>query len=97
MSKYRMSMLEQETIILFNRAEEMADAQVYEPSLKRRLEKFCELYTDDFFKSRDNGNGEETYVFPKNLLTVSAPRQKKILTEEQKEILRERLKKNKSK
>lgn len=97
MAKGSVSMLEQETVFLFNRAEDKADIYTFEPSLKKKLDKMCEQYPEVCVKREDNGIGGVTYNLPKNLISVRTPRAKKDLTEEQKEELRTRFEKNMSK
>jgi len=94
MSKTSLSLLEQETIINFNREEAEATIYTHDPSLKRKLDKLCSTIPDIYIKRSDNGAGGVTYALPKNLISVRTPRAKKNLSEEQREVLRERFKKN---
>lgn len=97
MSKYKLSLLEQETIILFNREEKEADVYTHEPSLKKKLDNLCKTSPDVFVKREDNGVGGITYTLPKKLISIRTPREKKTLSEEQKKALRKQLTKNISK
>lgn len=97
MSQTKLSLLEQETIILFNREEKEADVYTHEPSLKKKLDKLCKTSPDVFVKREDNGAGGVTYTLPKNLISIRSPREKKTLSEEQKKALRKQLTKNISK
>lgn len=60
-----LSMYEQETIILMNRADADATVFTYDPVLKRRLKEYAEKYPDIAFMKFDNGIGGVTYVLPK--------------------------------
>lgn len=94
MSKYKLSLLEQETIILFNREEKEADVYTHEPSLIKKLDNLCKTSPDVFVKREDNGAGGITYTLPKKLISIRTPRPKKELSEEEKNALRERMAKN---
>lgn len=89
MSKTKLSLLEQETIILFNREEKEAEVSTHEPSLKKKLDKLCNTSPDVFIKREDNGAGGVTYTVLKNLISIRTPREKKKLTGEQKKALRD--------
>ena len=97
MSQTKISLLEQETIILYNREEKEAEIFTYEPSLKTKLDKLCKSSPSVFVKREDNGAGGITYTLPKNLISIRSPREKKNLSEVQKKALREQFKKNISK
>jgi len=94
MSTYKLSLLEQETIILFNREEKEADVYTHEPRLKKKLDKLCKTSPDVFVKREDNGAGGITYTLPKKLISIRTPRAKKVLSEEEKKVLRKQLAKN---
>lgn len=97
MSKYKLSLLEQETIILFNREGKEADVYTHEPSLKKKLDNLCKTSPDAFVKREDNGAGGVTYTLLKKLISIRTPREKKTLSEEEKKALRKQLTKNISK
>ena len=84
------SLLEQETIILFNRAEGEAEVFTYEPTLKRRLDDMADTFAE-VRRVSENGAGGITYMLPKKLITVRKPRPKKELTEEERERQRKRM------
>ena len=84
------SLLEQETIILFNRAEGEAEVFTYEPTLKRRFDDMADTFAE-VRRVSDNGAGGITYMLPKKLITVRKPRPKKELTEEERERQRKRM------
>lgn len=94
MSKYKVTMLEQETIILWNREETQANVYTFEPSLKKKLENLSKTHPDIFVKTEDNGIGGITYCLPKELITIRNPRAKRELSEDQRERLRMQLKEN---
>lgn len=84
------SLLEQETIVLFNRAEGEAEVFTYEPTLKRRLDDMADTFAE-VRRVSDNGAGGITYMLPKKLITVRKPRPKKELTEKDKKERADRL------
>lgn len=75
------SLLEQETIIIFNRAEKKAEVFTYAPTMKRRLKELAADF-EEVRQIGDNENGGETYILPKNLITIRRPR--KQLTKKEK-------------
>lgn len=87
----RISLLEQETIILYNRAEQTAEVFTYEPALKRKLSTMAKEYEEVTVNSTDNGMGGATYILPKKLITIRKPTKKKKLTEEERQALTSRL------
>ena len=97
MSQTKLSLLEQETIILFNREDKEAEIYTHEPSLKKKLDNLCKTSPDVFMKKDDNGAGGMTYTLPKKLISIRTPREKKTLSEDQKKALRTQLTKNISK
>lgn len=80
----RLSKLEQETVIVFNEAEQQAQIYTFNKTLRKRLSGFCEKYPDQF-----SFRGDNTFIVPKKRITVTAPRS---LTPEQKEKIRQNLK-----
>ena len=94
MATEKLSLLEQETIILFNRAEKEATIYTHEPSLIKKLTELCEAAPKVYTKKSDNGAGGITYTLPKKLISIRTAREKKVLTEEQKKTLREQFAKN---
>lgn len=92
MVKDKLSLTEQETVILYNRADKRAEVFTYEPSLKRKLGELAEKYPDEVILANpDNGSGGVAYMVPKKLINIRQPRHKKELTEEEKKELAERL------
>ncbi len=87
--------LEQETIILFNEAEETAEIFTYNGAMKRKLHSLCDKFPEQFAfdkeRSEDNGSGGEFFTAPKRYVKVASPR---ILSQEQKEKRRKQAKKN---
>ena len=88
---------EQETIILHNRADKTAEVFTYDPSTKTKLNKLCKEYPNHFRLTKKNGDGGNTYEFPKNLISIRAPRAKRELTEEQKKVIADRFAENRTK
>ena len=78
-----LSLLEQETIILFNRAEKEAEVFTYDPTMKRKLKEIAADF-EEVRQTEDNGAGGVTYTLPKNLISVRRPRPKRKLTEKEK-------------
>ena len=74
MASAKISMVEQETIITFNRAERQAEIYTFEPRLKRRLEKLSESYPDVRLVLSDDGSGSVGYILPKACVTIVKPK-----------------------
>ena len=70
---------EQETIFLYNQDEKTATIYTCNPSLIRKLDKYCETSDEIWQKCADDVS--KTYVCPKKWLKVNMPQR---LTEEQK-------------
>ena len=76
MKRETVSLLEQETIINFNRAEQLAEVYTFEPRLKRRLEKLSETYPDVRLVLSDDGSGSVGYTLPKECIAIVKPKDK---------------------
>ena len=87
---YRPSLIERETIITFNEAEEWANVYTFNPSLIRKIVAM-EDREDVSFKTYEDINGVECCecTVPKKWVKINASR---ILSEEQKAALTERMK-----
>lgn len=79
------SLLEQETVIVWNRDEPTATVNTYEPALIRKLDAMHRI--DQSVQVLRRGQGWSEYKIPKKWVKVLKPRQ---LTDEQREILRDR-------
>lgn len=90
MSKYKLSLLEEETIILYNQAEEDVEIYTHDPALMKKLN----LRTDVVTLKRVNKQGGYTYIVPKNKLSVLI---KPIRTEKQKQACLKNVKKAREK
>lgn len=82
-----LSFLEQETVILWNRAEDTATVNTYEPSLIRKLDAMCRIDTAVAVLRR--GDNWAVYKLPKRYVKVLRPRQ---YTEETLDKIRARAK-----
>lgn len=80
-----LSFLEQETVIIWNREEDTATVNTYEPSLIRKLDALCE--TDRNVVRIQSGDKWAVYRIPKKWAKVQKPR---TLSEEKLEELRAR-------
>ena len=87
----RLTMEEQETIILFNRIDKDAEVFTYEPRLIAKLNRLCKAAPDVFMKCGDNGLGGFTYSVPKKLVNIRAPLPKKKLTDDERTAFVERI------
>lgn len=79
----KLSMLEQETTILFNRAEKEAIVYTHEPALKRKLAAMAKENADIHLIKTDGSSVE--YTIPKKLVSIRKPIKKKTLAEEGKQ------------
>ena len=75
---------EMETVIRFDELEEMAVIYTCSPVWKRRLQKLVVEHTKIARLESIDGFGGETYLLPKRLVKLSAPR---TLSEAQKAVL----------
>ena len=76
---------EQETTIIWDRANPEAIVYTYEPSLKRKLSELENIIPDKVKKIKEE-DGSVEYCIPKELVTVRKPR---ILSDEARERLKE--------
>lgn len=84
---------ERETIINFNeRADSRADVETPCPRLKRQLAKCREDYPNDVEYLGTDAEGFDRYRVPKKWIKIRPPR---ILTEEQKQEIRDRFNRSK--
>lgn len=91
---YNLTNFERETIINFNDAEKTASIYTCSQSLIRKLDILCEKYPDQY-KLDTMDSVSKTYTcFNKKLIAIRAPVKRKELTDEERKILSERMKKN---
>lgn len=83
----KLSLLEQETILLYNQAEQAADVYTHDPRLLKKLSRLAEKYPDQIIQ-RDSCN----FTVPKRCISVREP-----YSEERREAARKRAKENKYK
>jgi len=81
------SRLEQETIIIFNEAEDKAEVCTYNGRLKSRMVELSEQRPDSVM-FKDNAGGAATYIVPKNWIKINPTR---ILSDAQKKTIVQRL------
>lgn len=83
-----MTNYEKETIINFNEDEKTADIFTYNKKMINRLLKLCEQFPELFKeKINTNNDGSKTFEIPKKYVSIRTPR---FLTEEQKEVIKDR-------
>ena len=83
---------EQEVIITTSAADDLAEVYVADPIYMRKLDKRVEQDPDNY-KVKSRNAYSVTYTMPKKLLQFRLPVAPRELTEEQREELRERMKK----
>ena len=66
------SRLEQETIILFNEAEDIAEIYTHKKSWITKLDKMCEEFPE-FVKPKLKDDYSKTYYVPKKLISIRKP------------------------
>lgn len=64
----KLSLLEQETILLYNQAEATADVYTHDPKLIQKLERLAEKYPEQIMKKDDLH-----YIVPKRCVSVREP------------------------
>lgn len=87
----KLTLEEQETIVNIMADDKTASIYTCIPAHIRKLDKLCEKYPEQY-KLESYNDYSKTYSVPKKLIRFGSPAAKKNLTEEQKEILRERMK-----
>lgn len=89
------SRVEQETIISFNAAEDMAELYTADPAMIRKMNRLVEENPEQFrskVHSRYQGNVYAmNYYFPKRFVTIRSKNKVSNMTEEQKEQARKRM------
>lgn len=98
---FKLSLVEQETIITYNAAEEHAEIYTCYPPSIRKLDKYCKENPEEWkVKNVSTVEGEvvgKTYTAPKKLISFRCKEPKKPeLTEEEKNEIGERLKKSRA-
>jgi len=88
-----LSNYEKETIILYNQEEKTASVYTYHPALIKKLEDGCKKYPD-MFKFEHEEAGGRTYTIPKKYVSVRLP---KVISEEARQEMGQRLTKSKTK
>lgn len=87
-----LSRYEQETIINFNVKEKKAFIYTADPTTMRKFDNLCEMYPE-VYKQTFQDDTSKMYTAPKEYVTFRKPRK---ISEEQREILLENLKKIKN-
>ncbi len=87
----KLTLAEQETIIRYDREDKMATVYSCDPKMRRRMKEYLEKYPDVVLQE-SHDDVSDTYKVPKAYLSVSVrPRKKRVLTEEERNVLTERL------
>jgi hypothetical protein len=81
----KLSKLEQETIINFNREEDRADFFTHEPIHIRKLEKLAKQFPNLVHLVDVNHHGGRSYNIPKSMIAIRQP-----VSETKKQLLREK-------
>lgn len=84
---YRLTRYEMETTISFNAEENTASLYTRDKAVMRRLDKLVEDFPDIYKLVRET-DIDKTYEFPKK---YAIPKRPRILSEEQRAVMRERL------
>jgi len=96
MVEHKLTKYEMETIVNFNDEETMCSVYTHNKSLQKKLDKFCISHPDTYVLVEEQKNwGSKTYEFPKRLISFRTPKEKKVLSDEEKRIISERLKNGK--
>ena len=64
----KLSLIEQETIICFNRAEKCAEVYTYDPKIKKKLKQLSEMSEADITAMGEDGS--VTYKVRKELISI---------------------------
>ena len=83
---------EKETVNLFNEAGKTAQIETFNGRMIRKLAELSERRPEDCCKlSGPDPDGAYRYTFPTKWIKISAPREARLLSEEEKEEITERL------
>jgi hypothetical protein len=85
-NKYNLTNYEKETVVLYNDADKMGTVYTCNAALIRKMDRLVSKHPDTFSLKCEDAVSK-TYYVPKQLISIRAP---KILTEDQKQKLRER-------
>lgn len=77
---YKLTREEQETIIIFNEAEQLAEISTFNGALTRRLTQLCKDRPGECTGGEPDADGEVKFVVPKKWIKVNP---KRILSEAQ--------------
>ena len=69
----KLSLYEQETIILYNQAEATAEVYTHDPKLIAKLERLYAKYPDLVYTDRKEHDGAVSYIVPKRCVGVREP------------------------
>jgi hypothetical protein len=86
MGVYQLNKYEQETIINYNNGGKEANIYTCDRALMRKLDKLCEKHPEMFRLDKEE-EYSKSYWLPRKLVAIRPPR---ILTEEQRQKLRDR-------
>ena len=78
---------EEESIILYNEAEQTASVYTHDPKLKEKLKRLSEKHPQRIIYITENENGGVTYVVPKKCVQIREP-----VSEERRKAASERAK-----
>ena len=78
------SLLERETIVLFNEAEKLAEVEAYSAKLRRQMEKLTKTHPDEVRLVKRNNSFSAIYEFPKAWVRIQPPNK---ISEKQREAL----------
>ena len=78
---------EEETIVLYNNAEQTASVYTHDPKLKEKLKRLSVKHPQRIIYITENENGGVTYVVPKKCVQIREP-----VSEEQRKAASERAK-----
>lgn len=80
-----LSLIEKETIILFNEKEQYADVYVHNVKLKRKLDELSKERPDEVRLVRSDSESV-TYQIPRSWISVKAPSKRKMSDEARKAV-----------
>lgn len=92
---------ERETCFGWDKSTSICQCITFDQALDRKLMGYCKKYPTVFKMTSEQIFDEQVegheFEFPKNLISIRQPREKKTMTEEQKQIARDRMKKTQEK
>lgn len=88
---YQLTPFERETVIIINDEDPFAIIYSSQRPMMTKMDKLCKKNTNTYKVTKED-EVSKTYQCPKNLISFRSEREKRILSDDQKQVLRDRMK-----